>query len=191
MFCDELAWDKPQCEINQPWNNDNVVQVAKHWNKVGNQIERHAEIAYGETQKYLGGKGSSRVGENPSIDDQLALEGTCGLCSVATSGMHASSSREKVQPPLAAASLANPRNVFIKSDVHFTAAGDWLCSAWLQVDRACMPLSERERQNPGTPDKQSDTRRVADPVAGADRLFEQNEQGEARDPVEVHYPAEK
>ena len=77
MFCDELAWDKPQCEINQPWNNDNVVQVAKHWDKVGNQIERHAEIAYGETQKYLGGKGSSRVGENPSIDDQLALEGTC------------------------------------------------------------------------------------------------------------------
>ncbi len=55
----------------------------------------------------------------------------------------------------------------------------------------CMPLLERERQHPGTPDEQSDTGHVAEPVAGGDSLFEQNEQGEARDPVEVHHPAEK
>ena len=54
-----------------------------------------------------------------------------------------------------------------------------------------MPLSERERQHPGTPDEQSDTGRVAEPVAGGYGLFEQNKQGEARDPVKVHHPAEK
>jgi len=51
--------------------------------------------------------------------------------------------------------------------------------------------SEHVRQYPGTPDQQSDTGRVAEPVAGGDSFFEQNEQGEARDPVEVHHPAEK
>jgi hypothetical protein len=56
---------------------------------------------------------------------------------------------------------------------------------------ACMSLSELERQHPGTPDEQSDTGRVTEPVAGGDSLFEQNEQGEAHDPVEVHHPAEK
>jgi hypothetical protein len=56
MLCDELAWNKPQGEINQP-RTMTTSSAAKHWNKVGNQIERHAEIAYGETQKYLGGKG--------------------------------------------------------------------------------------------------------------------------------------
>ncbi len=54
-----------------------------------------------------------------------------------------------------------------------------------------MLFSERERQHPGTPDEQSDAGRVAEPVAGGDSLFEQNEQGEAPDPVEVHHPAEK
>ena len=54
-----------------------------------------------------------------------------------------------------------------------------------------MPLSQRERQHPGTPDEQSDTGRVADPVASRDRLFEQNQQGEARDPVKVHHATEK
>ncbi len=54
-----------------------------------------------------------------------------------------------------------------------------------------MPLSERERQNPNTPDEQSDTGSVAEPVAGWDGLFKKNEQGEARDPIKVHYPAEK
>ena len=52
-----------------------------------------------------------------------------------------------------------------------------------------MPLSERE--HPGTPDDQSDTGGVAEPVASWDNLFEQNKQGEARDPVEVHDAAEK
>ena len=53
------------------------------------------------------------------------------------------------------------------------------------------PLSERERQHPGTPDEQSDTGGVAEPMACGYTLFEQNKQGEARDPVEVHHPAEK
>ena len=53
------------------------------------------------------------------------------------------------------------------------------------------PLSEGERQHPGTPDEQNDTGRIAEPMTGGDGPFEQNEQGEARDPVEVHHPAEK
>ncbi len=55
----------------------------------------------------------------------------------------------------------------------------------------CMPLLERERQHPGTPDQQSDTSRVAEPATGGDNLFQQNEHGDARDPVEVHHSAEK
>lgn len=56
---------------------------------------------------------------------------------------------------------------------------------------ACMPLLERERQHPSTPDEQSDAGRVAEPVPRGDSLFEQYEQCEARNPVEVHHAAEK
>ncbi len=57
----------------------------------------------------------------------------------------------------------------------------------------CVPSErpERERQHPGTPDKQSDAARIAEPMAGGDSFFEQNEQGDSGDPVEVHHPAEK
>ena len=51
--------------------------MAKDWNKVGNQIERHAEIADGEAEKYLRAQRSSLVGQNSPIDDKLALENTC------------------------------------------------------------------------------------------------------------------
>ena len=96
MFCDELAWDKPQCEINQPWNNDNVVQVAKHWNKIGNQIERYTEIADSQTQKNLGRARSSRVGENSPIYRQLALEGAREVFALLPHrGIQASPSNEK------------------------------------------------------------------------------------------------
>ena len=54
-----------------------------------------------------------------------------------------------------------------------------------------LALSERERQHPGTPNEQNDTGRIAEPMAGADSFFEQNEQGDARDPVEIHHPTEK
>src|SRR5439155_10435710 len=71
--------DKPQPNINQPWHDDSVVQVAKHGNKIGNQIEWHAEIPNRQTQKNLGRPGSSRVAENPPIHCQLALEGACEI----------------------------------------------------------------------------------------------------------------
>jgi hypothetical protein len=73
---DQLAWDEAQREIDQRWNNQNIVQVPEHWNKIWNQVEGHAEIADGETQKDLGAQRSSLVGENPPIDGQLALEST-------------------------------------------------------------------------------------------------------------------
>jgi hypothetical protein len=73
----QLWRDKPEREIDQRWNEDNIVQVTNHWNEVGNQIERHTKIAHGKTQKYLGGKRSSLVSENAPIDCQLALERAC------------------------------------------------------------------------------------------------------------------
>jgi hypothetical protein len=75
----QLVWNKPQREINQPWDNNNIIQVTQYWNKVGNQIEWHTKIADGETQKYLGAQRSSLVGKNPSIDIQLAFESTCEI----------------------------------------------------------------------------------------------------------------
>src|SRR5205807_3049968 len=75
----QFGWDKPQPNINQPWHDDSVVQVAKHGNKIGNQIEWHAEIPNRQTQKNLGRPGSSRVAENPPIHCQLALEGACEI----------------------------------------------------------------------------------------------------------------
>ena len=95
VLCDQLAWNKPQRDINQPRNNDSVVQEAKHWNKIGNQVERHAEIADGETQKYLGASRSSLVGENSPIDGQLALEGACEVFALLPHrGIRASPSNE-------------------------------------------------------------------------------------------------
>jgi len=85
------------------------------------------------------------------------------------------------------------------AEVYKDDSGGSLCTlatapprlAVLEVPLSCVPSSERERQHSGTPDEQSDTSRVTEPVAGGDSLFEQNKQGETRDPVKVHHPAEK
>ena len=54
-----------------------------------------------------------------------------------------------------------------------------------------MPFLERGRQHPCAPDEQSDAGCVAEPVPRGDSLFEQYEQRETCDPVEVHHAAEK
>ena len=95
MLGDKLTRNKPQRHINQAGNNNNIVQVAKHWNKIGNKIERHAEIADREPQKYLGAPRSSLVGKNSPIHGQLALESACEVFAVLPHrGIRASPSNE-------------------------------------------------------------------------------------------------
>ena len=54
-----------------------------------------------------------------------------------------------------------------------------------------LATSERERKRRDSPDGQSDSGGIAEPVAGRDGFFEEDKQGEADDPIEVHYTAEK
>ncbi len=68
-----------------------------------------------------------------------------------------------------------------RSSNHLLGGADW----------SELATSERERKRRDSPDGQSDPGGRAEPVAGRDGFFEEDKQGEADDPIKVHYTAEK
>ena len=82
MLGNKLARNEAKRSKNQCWNNYRIVQMSDYRDEVWYQIERHTQVADGESSKQLRGTWGAFVLQHALINDQFARKQANNLLAI-------------------------------------------------------------------------------------------------------------
>lgn len=74
VFADEFFRDDSNCQPDEKWNNEQIIEISNHGNEIRNEINRRQSVCHRATKQPTPKPGTSRIRQNRAIHRDFVTE---------------------------------------------------------------------------------------------------------------------